>query len=131
MTHAANDEIGQDLGEDQPPGASGRPSITFADLNAVDVEAPIANIRSVDCMSFGDAYRKSASNAEGKQDREYAVYRLLAAIAEMHFKPEDRAEAMRVVGFIDVLLRVVGGSVKGTNAPGPQESTKNGAGGRT
>jgi hypothetical protein len=68
------------------------PLVTFADLVAIDIEAPLAGTRSVDCASFGDAFRKAATDAEGKNERAAHVYGLLGAVSQMHFKPGDRGE---------------------------------------
>jgi hypothetical protein len=69
------------------------PLVTLADFSAVDIEAPIATLRSVDCASFADPYRKAAEVAAAeKNEIAVRVYRLLAAVTQMHFKPGDRGE---------------------------------------
>lgn len=78
--------------ETTAPPESGPPPVTLADMKATDIEAPIADIKSVDCASFGDPYRKAAAEAEGKDERRVRVYGLLSASTQMHFKPGDRGE---------------------------------------
>lgn len=76
-----------------PPTRSGVIILSLADLQSLDCEAPLAEIRSVDCQSFGPLYREAAAATESAgDDRAALAYRLLAEVSEIHFKPEDRAE---------------------------------------
>lgn len=59
----------------------------------MDVEESIATLWSVDYRSLPNPYREAteAAHAEGNQTAE-RVYRLLAEVTQMHFKPDDRGE---------------------------------------
>ena len=68
-------------------------AITSDDFAAVDVEAPIRDSRNVDCLTLGSLYQTAASEAEANGDEAAAkVFALLFNIANIWFKPEDRAE---------------------------------------
>ena len=69
-------------------------TVTTDDFAAVDCEAPIRDSTKVDCRSLGFLYQSASPIGEGDAHDEAAlrVYRLLASVALMHFKPEDRAE---------------------------------------
>lgn len=72
---------------------SGVRIVTLADLKDLDCEAPLCDIRSVDCHSFMDPYHEAAEEAKtAGNDRAALAYRLLADVSGIHFKPEDRAE---------------------------------------
>lgn len=78
-----------------PAALPGQPTevVSLADFGAVDCEMPIAESRHVDSASLADPYRKAAKVAvEQGREREAGVYRLLADIAQLHFKPDDRGE---------------------------------------
>lgn len=67
--------------------------VALADLQDLDCEAPLADIRNVDCSSFGGPYRKVAEAVQtAGDDRAALAYRLLADVSQIHFKPEDGAE---------------------------------------
>lgn len=76
-----------------PPAATGLEVVGLEDFESADLEAPLADARSVCCAKLAGAYRDAATaaTAEGK-DREARVYGLLASVMQMHFKPEDRSE---------------------------------------
>ena len=66
--------------------------VTAADFAAVDVEAPIRGSRNVDCWTLGNLYQSAGSEAEASGNESAArVFALLREIANIHFKPEDRA----------------------------------------
>lgn len=67
--------------------------VGLAEFEAVELEAPLADARSVSCAKLSGACRDAATaaQAEGK-DRAARVYSLLARVMQMHFKPEDGAE---------------------------------------
>ncbi len=91
----AEEELGSTAAAEVPePLAELRMEVvSLADFEAVDCEAPLADTRKVDCSSFADLYRKAAEAAkDGGNEQAARVCRLLAAVAQMHFKPEDRAE---------------------------------------
>ena len=69
-------------------------SVTTHDFAAVDLEAPIRESTKVDCRSLGFLYADAASKSaeDARNEAQLRVYRLLASVALMHFKPEDRAE---------------------------------------
>jgi len=69
-------------------------TVTTDDFVAVDLEAPIRESIKVDCRSLGLLYANAASVAAENTHNEarLRVYRLLASVALMHFKPEHRAE---------------------------------------
>ena len=67
--------------------------MTREDFAAADLEAPIRDSSQVDCWSLADLYQTaSAQHAESGSEIAARVFRLVANVARMHFKPEDRAE---------------------------------------
>ena len=67
--------------------------VTIDEFHAVDIEAPIRESRNVDCTSLGGLYATAASEqSDAGSTIKHRVFRLLASIAYMTFKPEDRAE---------------------------------------
>lgn len=67
--------------------------VELADFEAVEIEAPIAECRSVHCWKLADLYQSAANAANAAGERSQGrVYGLLADVARMHFKPEDRTE---------------------------------------
>lgn len=67
--------------------------ITVEDITAVNCEAPIATSRKVYCRCLGSLYQKAAQEAEAAGDERRAkVYHLLAAVTQIHFKPNYKAE---------------------------------------
>ena len=67
--------------------------ITAEDFAAVDVESPIRDSRNMDCWALGNLYQSAGSEAEASGNESAArVLALLCEIANIHFKPEDRAE---------------------------------------
>ena len=76
-----------------PTDAPSDTPVTIDDFHAVDVEAPIRDSSNVDCTSLGGLYATAASEqSDIGNTLEHQVFRLLASIAHMTFKPEDRAE---------------------------------------
>ena len=68
-------------------------TVTIDEFQAVDVEAPIRDSGNVDCTSLGSLYATAASEQSNAGNMiEHRVFRLLASIAHMTFKPQDRAE---------------------------------------
>ena len=69
-------------------------TVTTDDFAAVDLEVPIRESIKVDCRSLGFLYANAASVSaeDAHNDARFRVYRLLASVALMHFKPEHRAE---------------------------------------
>ena len=69
---------------------------------AVEVEAPIRDSRNVDCWTLGSLYQSAASEAEARGDETAARgFGLLCEIANIHFKPEDRAEPFGPLSVFD------------------------------
>ena len=67
--------------------------VTLNEFTAVDVEAPIRDNNNVDCWTLGKLYQEAASKAEEESNQSaLAVFGLLSAITNIHFKPEDRSE---------------------------------------
>ena len=66
---------------------------TAEEFAAVEIEAPIRGSSNVDSWSLGSLYQTAASEAEASGNESAArVFALLCEIANIHFKPEDRAE---------------------------------------
>ena len=81
----------QHLADGEPQGAA--LSVTSEEFASVDVEAPIRDSKNVDCWTIASLYQAAASEAEeGGNEPALRVFGLLSAIANLHFKPEDRAE---------------------------------------
>lgn len=81
---------------ERPAEAEAQPS-GFAHVTAEDFaakcEAPIAASRKVHVFCHGGLYEKAHKDAEVAGDeRATRLYRLLAAVTQIHFKPNDRAE---------------------------------------
>lgn len=71
---------------------SGFTLVTAEDF-AAECEAPIVESRKVYVLCHGDLYEKAHKEAKAAGDERAArVYRLLAAVTQIHFKPGDRAE---------------------------------------
>lgn len=74
---------------DEPRGLE---HVTAEDF-AAGCEGPIAASRKVYVLCHGALYQRAQSAAEGAADARAArVYRLLAAVTQIHFKPNDKAE---------------------------------------
>ena len=67
--------------------------LTEQDFTSVDPEAPIRDSSNVDCWSLARRYEAAGQQQEQSGNEVAArVFSLIANIARMHFKPEDRAE---------------------------------------
>ena len=68
-------------------------TVTLVEFLAADLEAPIRDSNKVDCHSLSNLYRAAFKEQE-LSDTEIAarVYRLIANVTDMHFKPNDGAE---------------------------------------
>ena len=82
----------QDPQEDE--AQQGITIVTRDEFTTVDFEAPIRDSNKVDCTSLGRLYESTASEHRDQADNGTAhrVFRLLASVAHMHFKPDDRSE---------------------------------------
>lgn len=68
-------------------------AITAEEFAAVEIEGPIHGSKNVDCWSLGSLYQSAASEAEAIGNEPAAwIFTLLFEIANIYFKPEDRAE---------------------------------------
>lgn len=81
----------QDSPED---GADRRKAVvTQEEFAASDLEAPIRESNKVDCHSLADLYEAAFKEREQSgTDIAARVYRLVANVTDMHFKPDDVAE---------------------------------------
>ena len=85
--------------EDEPRDRQGSKAqsdsvtISLDEFAETDVEAPIRNANSVDCRNLGSLY-EAASKQHSQSGEEVAarVFRLLAQVNRMHFKPDDGTE---------------------------------------
>ena len=69
------------------------PLVTIDEFAAVGAEAPLRDTRNLDCRTLGSLYQVAASQAQKNgDDRAARVFGLLSDIANIHFKPQDRAE---------------------------------------
>lgn len=86
------EDMQQDPQDGEPPEADR--TVTTDDFVAVDLEEPIRESIKVDCRSLGFLYADAASKSaeDTHNEAQFRVYRLLASVSLMHFKPEDRAE---------------------------------------
>ena len=68
-------------------------TVTDVEFAAVDIEAPIRGSSNVDCWSLASLYQTATSKEEESGNATAVrVFGLLSAIANIHFKPEDRSE---------------------------------------
>jgi hypothetical protein len=68
---------------------------TVDDVNAVDIDGPLAGCKDADSRTISDIFRKAAAdlNADNAADQPAGrVYSMVAAAMEMHFKPRERYE---------------------------------------
>ena len=66
------------------------------DVEQVDIESPLADLIEVDCHAFSDIYSKVAKSLDEQNEVLNAptvlVYKMLAALTQMYFKPNERQE---------------------------------------
>ena len=68
-------------------------TVTTDEFAALEIEAPIRDSKNVDCWTLASLYQTAASEAvESSNEPASRVFALLTAIANLHFKPEDRSE---------------------------------------
>ena len=83
---------------EQQHSAEGEPqqlamTVTDVEFAAVDIEAPVRGSSNVDCWSLASLYQTATSKEEESGNATAVrVFGLLSAIANIHFKPEDRSE---------------------------------------
>lgn len=73
-------------------GREGVKVLTEQDFKSVDLEAPIRDSNNVDCWSLARRYEAARELEQSGNEVAARVFRLMADIARMDFKPEDRAE---------------------------------------
>lgn len=82
--------------DDEPPGepeSKELSSVSERDFAEVDCEAPISTSRKVYARSLASIYQQAHQEEQKAGDERRAkVYRLLAEVTKMHFKPDDGAE---------------------------------------
>ena len=67
--------------------------VTAEEFAAMDIEAPIRDSMNVDCWSLGRLYQTAASEEEESgNETAVRVFGLLSAVAQIHFKPEDKSD---------------------------------------
>ena len=89
-------------------------TVTIDEFHAVDIEAPIRDSSYVDCTSLGGLYATAASGqSDAGNTIEHRVFRLLASIAHMAFKPEDRAEPYAPQWVMDNRRSIIPADLKG------------------
>ncbi len=88
--------------------------VTKDNFAATDCEVPIANSNKVDCKSLGSIYQ-SAANEEKEAGNEVAVrvFRLLALVCTIHFKPYDTAEPYGPMGVFGTERTLIPSDLKG------------------
>ena len=71
----------------------GKAIVTQEEFEAADLEAPIRESNKVDCHSLARLYETAFKDCEqAGADLAARVYRLVANVTDMHFKPDDVAE---------------------------------------
>ena len=91
--------------------------VTSAEFAAADFEAPIGDSSNVDCWTLGSLYQTAASEAEESGDGSaLRVFALLALIANIHFKPEDRAEPYGPQSVFDGRRSMIPSDLRGTQS---------------
>ena len=89
-------------------------TITAEDFAAVELEAPIRESRNLDCWTLGSLYQGAASEAEANgNEAEARVFALLVGIANIHFKPEDRAEPYGPMSVFDGKRTLIPSDLRG------------------
>ena len=89
-------------------------TVTAEDFAAVEVEAPILDTRNVDCWTLGSLYQSATSEAKASGNEPAAsVFALLVNIANIHFKPEDRAEPYGPQSVFDGQRMLIPGDLRG------------------
>lgn len=98
----------------EAPEPKGLELASTADFEAIDCEAPLGDSPKVYCQSLGSLYQKAAE-AAGKDGNAKAerVFRLLAAVSQMHFKPHDRAEPYGPLFVMDGRRSVIPDDLRG------------------
>lgn len=108
--------------EPETPSDAGAQRRNFAeataeDFTAVDLEAPIATSRKVNVLCHGTLYEQAQKDCEDAgKERDANVYRLMAAVTQMHFKPNDRAEPYGPMFVMDRRRSVIPSDFRGAQS---------------
>jgi len=91
--------------------------VTAEDFAAAGCEAPIAESRKVYVLCHGALYDQAQKDAEGSGDARAArVYRLLAAVTQINFKPNDKAEPYGPMLVMDGRRSVIPSDLRGAQS---------------
>ena len=100
--------------EEEPKGFE---HVTAEDFTVVGLEAPIAASRKVYVRCHGALYSQAHENSERSGDvRAANAYRLLAAVTQMHFKPNDQAEPYGPMFVMDGRRSVIPSDFRGAQS---------------
>ena len=94
--------------------ATGPDVVALADFESVDIEAPVVGLRSVDCCSFSDPFRKAAD--EVGDSAAARVYRLLSDVTQIHFKADDQAEPFGPMLVVDGRRSIIPDDLRGAQS---------------
>lgn len=103
-----------------PPDAGEKPmglQHVTADDFAAGCEGPIAESRKVYVACHGSLYQKAQKEAEAAGDaRAERVYRLLAAVTQIHFKPNDQSEPYGPMFVMDGRRSIIPSDLRGAQS---------------
>lgn len=91
--------------------------VTAEDFAAAGCEAPIAASRKVYVLCHGAPYEKAQKDAEAAGDATASrAYRLLAAVTQIHFKPNDKAEPYGPMFVAEGRRSIIPSDLRGTQS---------------
>lgn len=103
--------------EEDTSSEEGIPYVELADFQAVDIEEPIAGSRCVSCEGLASLYQEASKSAGDKNAASEArVFGLLAAICQIHFKPNDQAEPYGPLLVMDGRRSLIPSDLRGEQA---------------
>ena len=92
-------------------------AVTREEFAAVEIEAPIRDSRNVDCWTLASLYQTATSEAKQSGDEPAVrVFALLAAMANIHFKPEDQAEPYGPQSVFDGRRSIIPSDLRGEHS---------------
>src|SRR5690606_17060898 len=113
-------EIEQQVEPTSPPDAGEKPMAlehVTADDFAAGCEEPIGKSRKVCVECHGSLYQKAQKEAEtGGDERAARVYLLLAAVTQIHFKPNDKAEPYGPMFVMERRRSLIPGDLRGAQS---------------